>query len=203
MTGYTVHPPNAARPRTHEWMSSGLCRGEDPDLFSDERRATEAKRVCDRCPALFDCRAWACTIESGLAEDSREGVIGGLDPHQRYLLDPVAVARRRDAEARTAARTAAKPPRPKKTPPPAHCGTNQGWRRHKAMGEPVDDACNLAHRQASKEQRIARQDKAIRPLWENGATDQEIRVALGYSIALIRRVRGRNGWIENTLGRRR
>lgn len=57
------------------------CRepGVDPELFFPigDRYSDEGRAVCHRCPLQVECGDWA------MAADERNGLWGGLDPHQR------------------------------------------------------------------------------------------------------------------------
>lgn len=202
MTGYVGQTPDTVI-REFDWMAEGSCAGKEPEIFADERHAPSAKKICVECPVLMPCRRWALRVESGKPVDSREGVMGGLDPHERFMLDPIAVERAREAEERR--RAAAKEPKapraPRPVPPPAPCGTQKGYRRHIRLGEEVDEPCAAAHREHIAAERRERQNKAVRAVWALGASDQQIRKHLGISLVLVRRVRDRLGLIENT-GRR-
>lgn len=69
------------------------CRGADIDLFFPEQGhdATEAKRICRRCPLLARCRNWS------LAQPVLDlhGVWGGLSQHERIDLKRISRYRRR------------------------------------------------------------------------------------------------------------
>ncbi|MGW5610955.1 WhiB family transcriptional regulator [Streptomyces sp. NPDC003753] len=69
------------------WREMAACRFEDPELFfpvSDDGlsllQVERARRVCDRCPVLRECRGWA------LRYGETDGVWGGLTPGQRRAL---------------------------------------------------------------------------------------------------------------------
>ena len=96
----------ASRPGL-EWQEHAACRGEDPDLFfapeiewpeARERRETQAKQVCSRCPARMPCLEWRLAVEHQLDG----GIWGGLDEEERWTLRQrriraTAAARRRAA----------------------------------------------------------------------------------------------------------
>lgn len=64
------------------WKADAACRGMDPSLFFfDEDNhwtpegVAQAKRVCEGCPVIAECR------EYGLAE--KFGIFGGLTERER------------------------------------------------------------------------------------------------------------------------
>ncbi|WP_204358651.1 WhiB family transcriptional regulator [Streptosporangium sp. 'caverna'] len=66
------------------WATRGACRESDPELFfpltpSDEHE-TRAKAVCEGCPVLKECRAYA------IREGEPEGIWGGLTVKERRSL---------------------------------------------------------------------------------------------------------------------
>lgn len=69
------------------WRDRAECRHEDPDLFFPigtsgpaVLQTQQAKAVCERCPVLGECRAWALDH----AQDG--GVWGGLDEDELRAL---------------------------------------------------------------------------------------------------------------------
>lgn len=51
-----------------EWQTRALCRHEDPDIFFPTQSGNEgirAKAVCNACPVMADCRAYAFTNREG------------------------------------------------------------------------------------------------------------------------------------------
>jgi WhiB family redox-sensing transcriptional regulator len=70
-----------------DWRHQAACVGEDPELFfplgsgeSSRDQIAQAKAVCDRCPVVGDCLAWALATGQGV------GVWGGLDEDERRAL---------------------------------------------------------------------------------------------------------------------
>lgn len=72
-----------------DWQRSGACRDHDPAIFfhpDGERgrarasRERAAKRVCERCPVLWQCRRQA------LATQEPYGVWGGLTERERAAI---------------------------------------------------------------------------------------------------------------------
>lgn len=70
------------------WADRGSCQGQ-PELFYNEdddskgaRRRKEqlAKKICERCPVLIDCRRHA------MAARELYGVWGGLSEMERHTL---------------------------------------------------------------------------------------------------------------------
>jgi WhiB family redox-sensing transcriptional regulator len=81
-----------------EWQLLGVCRDADPRLFfhpegergpARRNRDVEAKRLCEACPVMADCREHALAVREpygvwgGLTEDDREGVYAA---HRQHLL---------------------------------------------------------------------------------------------------------------------
>jgi WhiB family redox-sensing transcriptional regulator len=66
------------------WATRGACRASDPELFFPLTQSAEhearAKAVCERCPVLKECRAYA------IQEGEPEGIWGGLTVKERRSL---------------------------------------------------------------------------------------------------------------------
>lgn len=71
---------------TYEWQMRGACRGTDASLFflpeaergpSKRRRERAAKAICETCPVIAECAAYAFTTREPY------GVWGGLTPEER------------------------------------------------------------------------------------------------------------------------
>lgn len=110
-----------------DWRQHATCIGHDPELFFPEQGETakraEAQRICRSCPVQQQC------CDHALATLEPWGVWGGMTERQRstHLGIPKVV-------------------RMPVGRPPAPCGTPEAYRRHKRLGEPVDDRCKLANR---------------------------------------------------------
>jgi WhiB family redox-sensing transcriptional regulator len=70
-----------------DWRHAAACRDEDPERFFPVGNSgpallqiAEAKTVCQRCPVVSDCLAWA--LDSG--QDA--GVWGNLSEDERRAL---------------------------------------------------------------------------------------------------------------------
>lgn len=66
------------------WRHSALCREEDPEMWFPVgtsgpalRQLAEAKAVCERCPVIGECLAWAVAAGEGF------GVWGGMSEGER------------------------------------------------------------------------------------------------------------------------
>lgn len=57
------------------WVRRASCVGR-PHLFDDHDRRDEALRLCEGCPVLEECRAWAL-------RNAVYGVAGGMTPQSR------------------------------------------------------------------------------------------------------------------------
>jgi WhiB family redox-sensing transcriptional regulator len=71
-------------PAASDWRHGAACLHEDPELFfpignTDPalQWADEAKAVCNRCPVMQDCLAWA------LETRQEHGVWGGMSEGER------------------------------------------------------------------------------------------------------------------------
>lgn len=62
-----------------EWRLNGACRAFDPSMFypETEAAAAKAKRICEGCDVLLDCRAYA------MSSRENSGVWGGLSERER------------------------------------------------------------------------------------------------------------------------
>jgi WhiB family redox-sensing transcriptional regulator len=86
-SGGRGHRTLPTRPDT-DWRHHAICRDEpDKELFFPVGnsgpallQAAEAKTVCQRCPVVHDCLAWA--LESG----QDEGVWGGMTADERRAI---------------------------------------------------------------------------------------------------------------------
>lgn len=81
-----------------DWRDHAACRGEDPELFFPVGttgpaldQIDAAKAVCQRCPVMAECLAWA------LKNGEPDGIWGGRTTDERRLL------RRRPRVARSVA----------------------------------------------------------------------------------------------------
>lgn len=65
---------------TRDWAVRAACLGHDPNLwFLDDPGGTyrDARRICAGCEVRAECLAWA--VET----NTRDGLWGGLAPHER------------------------------------------------------------------------------------------------------------------------
>jgi WhiB family redox-sensing transcriptional regulator len=88
---------------TKGWRDRAACRSQDPELFfpiGTTGRALaqieEAKAVCQTCPVLSDCLAWATRSEPPGQE---AGVCGGLSETERRAMKRRAARARHQAVA--------------------------------------------------------------------------------------------------------
>lgn len=119
-----------------DWTAWALCTQADPEAFFPEQGVSSraARKVCRNCPVQAECLAYS------LIAPERFGVWGGLSAQARKRRYPEAFAPQRERRGAT----------------PPGCGTEDGYHRHKAAGEPIDSAC----RSAAWRARAAR-DKAL------------------------------------------
>jgi WhiB family transcriptional regulator, redox-sensing transcriptional regulator len=83
----------SARPVTDnwDWQLFAACRGLDVDIFyhpygerrrDKEARISQAKQICQACPVISECAAWALTtrepygVWGGMSEDERADMLG-------------------------------------------------------------------------------------------------------------------------------
>lgn len=66
--------PRAPTTRS-SWLHRAACSGRSA-LFDDAARVEDARAVCQRCPVLRDCRAWALA-------NAVDGVAGGMTAAER------------------------------------------------------------------------------------------------------------------------
>jgi hypothetical protein len=74
---------------TSDWRARAACRDEDPELFFPAAntgpgwaaQVTAAKAVCQGCPVVEECRAFAF-------EELRYGVAGGMTDQERNAHRP-------------------------------------------------------------------------------------------------------------------
>jgi hypothetical protein len=86
---HTVRPAPDTIARPLDWQADGLCTqpGVDRDQFFED--PVIARKVCEVCPVIDDCRPWILTVESGLRADRRGGIVAGLSAKEREGLDPL------------------------------------------------------------------------------------------------------------------
>ena len=67
------------------WLGVAACRGADPEVFFPPLHGsfTEAKRTCEGCGVIAECRAFADRCERDLPVGYLFGFIGGESPLQR------------------------------------------------------------------------------------------------------------------------
>ena len=63
-----------------DWTSRAACQGVDIDLFFDEERTIEARRLCLSCPARMSC------LSAAMEREEPCGVWGGLTSTERELV---------------------------------------------------------------------------------------------------------------------
>lgn len=116
---------------TGGWRERAACRGFALSLFFPERGETTAaaKAVCQTCPVIADCLAWAMRTGDAWA------VLGGLSSDER-----------------AAVRRGRKPRIPRAHRP---CGTPARYKAHILAGEVPDAACRRAEAQRRAQHRQA------------------------------------------------
>ncbi|MYW49619.1 hypothetical protein GT346_41565 [Streptomyces sp. SID161] len=126
------------------WEGQAACRGLDPALFypakGDAEQEVSARSVCARCPVVQACLTSALNDEKRLRPSDREGIRGGLDGHERYVLqhgEPKPRRRKKPVRKRPVRRLPRKRPERRLAP----CGTLTAYNRHVRRGERIDAAC--------------------------------------------------------------
>ena len=80
------------------WHDDAACR-DVPDLMAPAEGEPEdtdtARRICDACPVLADCRAWVLALSQ---EFDPSGIVAGLTPQQRTRRRAKPVVRHPDAK---------------------------------------------------------------------------------------------------------
>jgi WhiB family redox-sensing transcriptional regulator len=111
---------------TPDWRDDAYCKDDPtPDRFhvTDRYSIAAAKAACAMCPVVSACLAEA------LADPTLTGVWGGTTDDERKKL---------------------RGRRPRNTGP-APCGTYNAAEQHRRRGEPLDEACTIAHRIRNRE----------------------------------------------------
>jgi transcription factor WhiB len=81
-TRQPARPPSAPHPQRAPSLTRGICASwPDPDTWHRTGSRQLAVALCQRCPVLQPCAAWAATVP---ADDP--AVIGGTTPADRLRL---------------------------------------------------------------------------------------------------------------------
>ena len=64
-----------------DWTNQAACQGVDIDLFFDDDRTIEARRLCLSCPARTSC------LSAAMDREEPCGMWGGLTSTERELVD--------------------------------------------------------------------------------------------------------------------
>ncbi|MCQ9178583.1 WhiB family transcriptional regulator [Streptomyces sp. IBSBF 2953] len=214
---YTGSVPEA-RAHRHDWMAQMACRNEKPQIFSETEHQQNARVVCAiRCPVRRECLAHVKRLETGEAEERRDGVVAGLTAHERWRLDATAPGH---SNKPALAFTGTSP----------RCGTYLALLRHLWLGELVDPDCwsaevrrgrlNTATAEASRaeeeplpapapveaEDRPAKRapakgstphDRRVYRLWSEGFSDLQIARRMAVPVPQVQRVRERLGLLPH------
>ncbi|NUQ88943.1 MAG: WhiB family transcriptional regulator [Glycomyces artemisiae] len=102
----------AVDPSDQEWRLAAACRDADPRQFHPEWGSgrgdvDRALALCRRCPVKVPCLRVALDNIEDRSDLKDSGVFGGTVPRQRRRMRAAWAARRADATARAATRTAA------------------------------------------------------------------------------------------------
>lgn len=125
------------------WRDHAACKGLDPDLFFPPvgANAHEPKRVCRTCPVADYC------LDYALAVNPRDdlGIWGATSQQERIRV-------RKLRGTTPTVSTGRKEP----TRPPAACGTNSGYQRHRRNGEEACPECLQAMAAYDRQRKHAR-----------------------------------------------
>ena len=151
MTHYSGSVPET--PGKPDWRLQGACRDhDDPDIWhaTGNTRASRieqaaATAICGGCPVKAMCRQWS------IATRQAYGTWGGMTEGERRQLLRIRVTEGED-EPRRGGR------------PRAACGTPSAYDRHIKLGEPIDDACRMAHTRVSAERRQRAKQRTTKQL---------------------------------------
>ena len=129
-----------AQTTDRKWWHDATCREHGPGMFEpapgrnslDNGQIVNARRICDGCPVKDACLTDALEREDAYNVTFR----AGLTPEQ------LRAARRRTNTTRTN--------RGKGGHKLSPCGTPSAYKRHRRLGEPIDDACRDAYNEAER-----------------------------------------------------
>lgn len=80
------YQPEPERPERANWREFANCRGQDTELFfatlTNINDTKTAKRICQRCDVIRQCRAWAMDEDN----EATHGVFGGMTEDERKNL---------------------------------------------------------------------------------------------------------------------
>jgi WhiB family redox-sensing transcriptional regulator len=70
------------------WQDHARCQNEEPEIFFSQTESDEAKakKVCQGCPVIKECRAFILSWEKGAALEDRFGIYAGLTAAERFML---------------------------------------------------------------------------------------------------------------------
>ncbi|MFE9232025.1 WhiB family transcriptional regulator [Cellulosimicrobium funkei] len=169
--GITRPAPDTTE-RPLDWRALGACTTEDPEAFFHpegerglmrQRRVEAAKAICGRCPFAAECLDYAITtgqeygVWGGVGEDERLPMIrdrragrrGVTTVHEPREYKPCTVP---DCTRVTHTAGRCWSHHKMATTRPA-CGTEAGYRRHKALGEEPCEHCREAKAVAQRDRR--------------------------------------------------
>ena len=71
---------------THDWRDKAACAqpGIDPEIFFNAEKREDALRICDFCPSIDDCAAFAQRLDSDGLPIGAYGVWGGTTQEYRH-----------------------------------------------------------------------------------------------------------------------
>lgn len=126
-----------------DWFARAACRGGDTEAWYPDKGdwTTGAKSVCNGDDERAPCSVRAECLEFALDTDQRWGIWGGMSSKERRRLRP----RGRS---------------PRATRPPAECGTESGYTRHRDEGTTTCRACKDAMNVAQRARNARREARA-------------------------------------------
>lgn len=131
------HHGSSPQPVDDRWVDQARCLEADPDVFFPAKGepVDAAKRICDTCPVVDDCLAFALHTFD-VYEDF--GVWGGTSENERRRL-------RRDLGIEHTVEEGCGDAR----------GTEAGYKRHRRKGEQACRACLDGNRLAAAKKRVS------------------------------------------------
>jgi len=89
-------------PYYETWTDFASCRSIGGDLWFPEVGEptwVAARRICESCPVMWQCRDWVMRTELGFDRSRRFGITGGLTPSQRAAYEPAWIAEQQEGAA--------------------------------------------------------------------------------------------------------
>ena len=142
---------------TKGWAEHASCRGLDADIFMATRgdllKIREAKKICEQCPVMMQCREYSLHLAQNY---DTYGVFGGWSRNERInhlRMVGLHVRRWGGTEPSTNIGSGNRGG--------AH-GTATAVRRHRSLGEPLCDECEVGDQCRKMKVALARRRQAVK-----------------------------------------